>query len=502
MIRFEDVSVTYRGGVQALRGLDLTIEDGEFIVIVGLSGAGKSTLLRALNGLVPATGGSITVDDVEVVGASAAELRALRSQIGMIFQTFNLVNRTSVLNNVLMGRLGTVPVWRSTLGLWPADDRERAMQALERVGIVEKAYVRASNLSGGQQQRVGIARALVQEPSVMLADEPVASLDPVTSRQVMGDLQRINRDLGITTIVNLHYLDLAQEFGSRLVGLRDGELVFDGDITDVDDDTFMEIYGRAISDDDLVGTEGRPDVSEGGTARPVRPRPRLRTFGITAGLLAFTGFAAREVEFAVSTFWEVWNNPLWEKFWPVPWDWVLDRSNVLDPLVETFQIAILATIVGCGLALPISFAMSRLTAPNRPTYLVSRSVMNVVRAVPDLFWAKLLVTAVGIGAFAGTWALSVFSLAVMVKLFSETVDIRRPAPARGRPSHGLPHLRGDPPACAPPPTVFRVWRRPATCELRHTGGIDRLGRRRREGIGPVARGPKRGRFLTKTGSTG
>ena len=188
MIRFDDVSVTYRGGVQALRGLALTIEDGEFVVIVGLSGAGKSTLLRALNGRVPATGGSITVDGAEGVGASATELRALRSQIGMIFQTFNLVNRTSVLNNVLMGRLGSVPAWRSTLGLWPADARARALQALERVG-------------------------------------------------------------------NLHYLDLAREFGNRLVGLRDGELVFDGDIADVDDDTFMEIYGRAISDDDLVGTE-------------------------------------------------------------------------------------------------------------------------------------------------------------------------------------------------------------------------------------------------------
>jgi len=255
VIRFEDVSVTYRGGVHALKGLDLTVEDGEFVVIVGLSGAGKSTLLRALNGLVPATGGSITVDDTEVVGASAADLRALRSRIGMIFQTFNLVNRTTVLNNVLMGRLGTVPAWRSTLGLWPADDRERAMQALERVGIVEKAYVRAANLSGGQQQRVGIARALVQEPSLMLADEPVASLDPVTSRQVMGDLRRINRELGITTLVNLHFLDLAREFGSRLVGLRDGELVFDGDIADVDDGTFRDIYGRAITDDDLLALD-------------------------------------------------------------------------------------------------------------------------------------------------------------------------------------------------------------------------------------------------------
>ncbi|HCV33879.1 MAG TPA: phosphonate ABC transporter ATP-binding protein, partial [Acidimicrobiaceae bacterium] len=153
MIEFRDVSVTYRGGVQALRHVDLAVDDGEFVVVVGLSGAGKSTLLRALNGLVPATSGSITVDGTEVVGATPSDLRAIRSRIGMIFQTFNLVHRTSVVNNVLMGRLARVPAWRSTLGLWPATDREAAMVALERVGIVEKAYVRAADLSGGQQQR-------------------------------------------------------------------------------------------------------------------------------------------------------------------------------------------------------------------------------------------------------------------------------------------------------------------------------------------------------------
>ena len=255
MICFDNVSVTYRGGVKALRNLDLTIDDGEFVVIVGLSGAGKSTLLRALNGLVPATEGSITVGGVEVVGASAATLRQVRSNIGMIFQTFNLVNRTTVLNNVLMGRLSAVPAWRSTFGLWPAQEREKAMQSLERVGIVEKAYVRASDLSGGQQQRVGIARALAQEPTVMLADEPVAALDPVTSRQVMGDLQRINQDLGITTLINLHFLDFAREYGQRLIGLREGQLVFDGDIADVTDKTFQEIYGRSITDTDLLAVE-------------------------------------------------------------------------------------------------------------------------------------------------------------------------------------------------------------------------------------------------------
>jgi phosphonate transport system ATP-binding protein len=252
LIEFTDASVVYPNGFRALDKVSLTIEDGEFVVVVGLSGAGKSTLLRAVNGLVPIVEGSVKVHGQEVVGASAAELRQLRSGIGMIFQTFNLVMRATVINNVLMGRLSKVPRWRSILGMWPADDREIAMQALERVGIVEKTYGRASNLSGGQQQRVGIARALAQEPSVILADEPVASLDPVTSHMVMRDLQRINRDLNITTLINLHFLDLARQYGKRLIGLRDGKLVYDGDIADVDDGIFRDIYGRAITPDDLL----------------------------------------------------------------------------------------------------------------------------------------------------------------------------------------------------------------------------------------------------------
>jgi len=182
----------------------------------------------------------------------------------------------------------------------------------------------------------------------------------------------------------------------------------------------------------------------GQSTRPVRPRLRARTVGSAAALMAFSIFAAREVGFDPSTFWEVWSNPLWEKFWPIPWDWVLDSGNVLQPFVETLQIATISTILGCSLALPISFAMSSLTTPNRPTYLVSRAVMNVVRAVPDLFWAKLMVTAIGIGAFAGAWALTIFSLAVMVKLFSETVDGADPGPleaARAAGGRHAPSLR-------------------------------------------------------------
>jgi phosphonate transport system ATP-binding protein len=252
MIEFTNVDVTYPGGLKALKDVTVTIDDGELVVIVGLSGAGKSTFLRAINGFVPITAGSVKVHGIEVRGASNRALRELRSGVGMIYQTFNLVTRTSVINNVLMGRLAKVGFTRAMLGLWPAHDKELALQALERVEIIEKAYIRASNLSGGQQQRVGIARALAQEPKVLLADEPVASLDPVTSHTVMQDLRRINRDLGITTIINLHFLDLARSYGKRLIGLRDGELVYDGDIADVSETTFREIYGRSVTPDDLL----------------------------------------------------------------------------------------------------------------------------------------------------------------------------------------------------------------------------------------------------------
>jgi len=252
MIEFKNVDVTYPGGLKALKDVSLTIADGELVVVVGLSGAGKSTMLRAINGFVPITAGSVIVNGVHVESAKPKELRALRSGIGMIFQTFNLVKRTTVINNVLMGRLAYVPRWRSLFGAWPADEREKAIQALERVEIVEKTYIRASDLSGGQQQRVGIARALAQDPKVLLADEPVASLDPVTSHTVMQDLRRINRELNITTLINLHFLDLARSYGKRLIGLRDGELVYDGDIENVTDETFRGIYGRAVTPDDLL----------------------------------------------------------------------------------------------------------------------------------------------------------------------------------------------------------------------------------------------------------
>ena len=255
MIKFENVSVTYPGGVEALKDLDLEINEGDFLIIVGLSGAGKSTLLRTINNLVKPSNGVVFLDNKDITNANKKQLKQIRSQIGMIFQTFNLVNRSTVLKNVLTGRLSKVSTIRSVLGLWPKDQKQMAFEALNQVEILEKAYVRASNLSGGQQQRVGIARALSQKPKVMLADEPVASLDPITSRVVMSYLKKINQELGITTIVNLHFLDLAKEFGDRLIGLRDGELVYDGKVDDVSDEDFENINGRSIKQSDLIGND-------------------------------------------------------------------------------------------------------------------------------------------------------------------------------------------------------------------------------------------------------
>ncbi len=252
-IAFENVEVVYKTGLKALKGVTIDIPRGQFVVVVGLSGAGKSTLIRTVNNLVVPSSGRVVVNDVDVTHARGSALRAARSDIGMIFQTFNLVKRSSVIRNVLSGRLGDLPAWRGVLSAFPKADQAYSHDCLARVGIPEKAYVRADALSGGQQQRVGIARALAQRPSVMLADEPVASLDPPTSHAVMSDLKRIAREDGITTMVNLHFIDMARDYADRIIGMRDGVVVFDGTPTEATDAAFEEIYGRPIDDKDLRG---------------------------------------------------------------------------------------------------------------------------------------------------------------------------------------------------------------------------------------------------------
>jgi phosphonate transport system ATP-binding protein len=233
-----------RGKVRALSNVSFSVEKGEFLVLIGLSGSGKSTLLRCINRLVEPTSGRIFLNGVELTKLSPRAMRRVRRRIGMVFQQFNLVKRATVLQNVLAGRLGYNPTLPTLLGYFPKKDIERAKECLERVGLLDKMYVRVDQLSGGQQQRVGIARALMQEPELLLADEPVSALDPATSHSVMQYIEQINKEDGVTVIASLHFLSLARRYGQRIIALRSGEVVFDGLPEAIDDQKFKEIYGE------------------------------------------------------------------------------------------------------------------------------------------------------------------------------------------------------------------------------------------------------------------
>ena len=247
MLRVVNLSKVYANGTVALKNVSFEVKDSEFLAVIGLSGSGKSTLLRCINRLIDPTSGEIWLDDINVTAVKGRELRAARRRIGMIFQQFNLVKRSSVITNVLTGRLGyTLPLW-SLANHFSKTDYQRAMDALKRVGIQDKANIRADELSGGQQQRVGIARALMQDPQLILADEPVASLDPVLAHSIMGYLEELNRNDGRTVICSLHHLDLVQRYADRVIGLRAGEIVYEGDreqVRKLTDAEFAEIYGE------------------------------------------------------------------------------------------------------------------------------------------------------------------------------------------------------------------------------------------------------------------
>jgi phosphonate transport system ATP-binding protein len=244
MLKVENLTKVYPGDIQALDNVSFEVEKGEFLAIIGLSGSGKSTLLRCINRLIEPTEGTITWDGVDITTASQEELRRIRRRIGMVFQHFNLVNRSKVLTNVLAGRLGYSNPALSVVNRFSKADMDKAYAQLARVGLEEKANARADELSGGQQQRVGVARAMMQDPEIMLADEPVASLDPVLAHSIMQYLERINQDDGVMVLCSLHFLDLVHQYADRVIALNDGKLVFEGSPQEIDDAKFKEIYGK------------------------------------------------------------------------------------------------------------------------------------------------------------------------------------------------------------------------------------------------------------------
>jgi len=253
ILSVKNLTKTYANGVQALKGVSFDVKKGEFLVVIGLSGSGKSTLLRCINRLHDPTDGEVLFDvdshKVDIVKLEdKKEIRWLRTKVGMIFQHFNLIPRQTVLKNVLMGALSHTSTMKSFFNLFEQDDKTRAMKYLSLVGISDKANIRADQLSGGQQQRVAIARALTQNPRLLLADEPVASLDPATCHTVMDYLRKVNQELGITIICNLHFLSLVRQYATRVIALKGGELVYEGSPQNIDDAWFEKIYGAGAKE--------------------------------------------------------------------------------------------------------------------------------------------------------------------------------------------------------------------------------------------------------------
>lgn len=243
MLKIKGLHKEYKGGTKALNDINFSVKDGEFISIIGPSGAGKSTLLRCVNRMIDVSSGELIFDSEDINALKKRELRSLRTKIGMIFQHYNLVNRLSVIENVLHGRLGYKNTIEGVLGIYTEEEKEQAFRLLKRLGLEDQAYKRCDRLSGGQKQRVGICRALIQNPKLILCDEPIASLDPSSAKTIMDYLKRINRETGITVILNLHQVDVAKKYSDRIIGINGGSVIFDGKPEDLDGDIIHEIYG-------------------------------------------------------------------------------------------------------------------------------------------------------------------------------------------------------------------------------------------------------------------
>ncbi len=261
MIEFKDVSKTYPNGTKGLQHVNLEIEQGEFVAIIGLSGAGKSTLIRTINRMIDITDGQLLVDGTDVMTLKGKDLRRFRRKIGMIFQSFNLVSRASVIKNVLSSNVPDMPWYKVLFGVYSKEQKIHALEALDKVNILNKAYHRCDELSGGQMQRVALARTLAQNPSIILADEPVASLDPIMADIVMSDFAKINKEMNISILLNIHHVDLALKYATRVIGVRAGQIVYDGPASQVTQDVLDQVYnGKAVPKSTDIRTEAEAEA--------------------------------------------------------------------------------------------------------------------------------------------------------------------------------------------------------------------------------------------------
>lgn len=428
----------YRDGTQALEGVDLVVRHGEIVAVLGPSGAGKSTLFRCLAGLEAATSGCVLLEGIDLAGLRRGVRRRTLSRIGLVFQEFHLVGRAAVLSNVLIGRLAAAPVWSSLLHLMGRRDREHAVELLHRLGLAAQVRKRADALSGGQRQRVALARALAQEPKVLLADEPVANLDPVLAAGVVDDIVRMVRAEGLTAVLNLHDVSLARQVAGRIVGMRTGRVRFDLPTEQVSDELLDDLY-RGVHNATAPETAAGPDPGADGAVSttlqkpPLRPDPeevaelaRLRrpsplTVGGAAVAIIVIIASARTSDVSVDAI--VNGLPSIADFVSrmFPPDWS-ELGIAVELMWETLGIAITGTVLGVLLAVPIALLAARTVYPSPWVRQPVRLVINGVRAIPELMWALLFVSAVGLGALAGTLAIIVGTAFGVARLFSDIFE--------------------------------------------------------------------------------
>ena len=431
--------------VAALVDVSAAIDPGQFVAVIGKSGAGKTTLLRCLARAMPVSQGVIRFDRVDLAGLRGHALRAHRARVGMIYQQFNLVRRLRVFDNVLIGRLGRLEGWRRWAALahhFGADQRAIALRCLDHVGLLDRVWQRTDTLSGGEQQRVAIAKILAQEPAVVLADEPVASLDLSNGRLVMQTLRRVASAVGITVVATLHHVEHARNYADRILGLKAGRLVFDGPAGQLTDAALFEIFGEFEMEPAV--TRGRAPRSHRGLVSSTftsihpgpapAPPPERRAVGRTLlaslALAVVFGLAARVVELRpLELIRDIGNVGIFLRGYLHP-----SFTNVAEyawQCVVTVCIALWGTVLALVVSVPLGLLGARNLSPHPLVYFTARRVMDVLRAVNEFVFALMFVTAVGLGPFAGLLALGIHTGGVLGKLLSEAIEAVDPGQVEG-----------------------------------------------------------------------
>ena len=465
MINFKNVYKTYPNGFTALKGIDLQIEQGEFVAIIGLSGAGKSTILRCINRMHDVTKGELTVDGINVSTLKGKELRRYRRNVGMIFQSFNLVTRSTAIKNVLTANVPDMNFFKVLLGIFSKDQKMRALESLDKVGILDKAYTRCDQLSGGQQQRVALARTLNQNPKIILADEPVASLDPITAKQVMEDFVRINKEYKISILLNIHHVDLALKYCDRVIGVRAGEIVFDGPASTITQDQIDFVYNGAkaptmgdgeyaMDNENVVLYKEtffdkifKPEIITLANGHTVRRR-KSRTPFIVAGLVLAIVWALYMTEFdpmeIINRFSKMLD--LMKKLFKPNWEFF---PKVVSPLLDTIKMSVLGTVVGCAIALPVAILASSNINPSVPVVSFFRFVLALIRTLPTLVIALVCALIFSLGTFSGTVAIAIFTFGIVAKMLYESIETIDMGPFEAMEALGANKFQAFWSACVP-----------------------------------------------------